>query len=86
MFGLLGPNGSGKSSSIRMMIGITRPDSGTVRLFDKPFDRRALARIGYLPEERGLYKKMLVLDQLIFLGQLHGFIRECRGATRARLV
>jgi ABC-2 type transport system ATP-binding protein len=72
MFGLLGPNGSGKSSTIRMMIGITRPDSGTVRLFDKPFDRAALARIGYLPEERGLYKKMKVLEQLVFLGQLHG--------------
>ena len=72
MFGLLGPNGSGKSSSIRMMIGITRPDSGTVRLFDKPFTRAALHRIGYLPEERGLYKKMNVLDQLVFFGELHG--------------
>jgi ABC-2 type transport system ATP-binding protein len=72
MFGLLGPNGSGKSSSIRMMIGITQPDSGAVRLFDKPFAREALHRIGYLPEERGLYKKMKVLDQLVFLGQLHG--------------
>jgi ABC-2 type transport system ATP-binding protein len=72
MFGLLGPNGSGKSSSIRMMIGITRPDSGTIQLFGKPFERGALHRIGYLPEERGLYKKMKVLDQLVFLGQLHG--------------
>jgi ABC-2 type transport system ATP-binding protein len=72
MFGLLGPNGSGKSSSIRMMIGITRPDSGSVRLFGQPFTRDALRRIGYLPEERGLYKKMKVLDQLVFLGQLHG--------------
>jgi len=72
MFGLLGPNGSGKTSSIRMMIGITRPDSGTVQLFDKPFERKSLARVGYLPEERGLYKKMHVLDQLVFLGQLHG--------------
>ena len=72
MFGLLGPNGSGKSSSIRMMIGITRPDSGTVRLFGKPFERGALTRIGYLPEERGLYKKMNVLEQLVFFGQLHG--------------
>ncbi len=71
MFGLLGPNGSGKSSSIRMMIGITRPDSGTVRLFNQPFSRAALPRIGYLPEERGLYKKMNVLEQLVFLGQLH---------------
>ncbi len=72
MFGLLGPNGSGKTSSIRMMIGITVPDSGTVSLFGQPFTRSALSRVGYLPEERGLYKKMKVMDQLIFLGQLRG--------------
>ena len=72
MFGLLGPNGSGKTSSIRMMIGMTVPDSGTVSLFGQPFSRSLLGRIGYLPEERGLYKKMKVLDQLVFLGQLHG--------------
>jgi ABC-2 type transport system ATP-binding protein len=72
MFGLLGPNGSGKTSSIRMMIGITVPDSGMVSLFNQPFTRSALHRVGYLPEERGLYKKMKVMDQLIFLGQLHG--------------
>ena len=50
MFGLLGPNGSGKTSSIRMMIGMTVPDSGTVSLFGKPFSRSALHRVGYLPE------------------------------------
>jgi ABC-2 type transport system ATP-binding protein len=72
MFGLLGPNGSGKTSSIRMMIGMTVPDSGTVTLFGQPFTRANLGRVGYLPEERGLYKKMKVMDQLIFLGQLHG--------------
>ena len=72
MFGLLGPNGAGKTSSIRMMMGITIPDSGHINLFEKPFDRRILERVGYLPEERGLYKKMKVLDQLIFFGQLHG--------------
>jgi ABC-2 type transport system ATP-binding protein len=72
MFGLLGPNGSGKTSSIRMMIGITVPDSGTVSLFGQPFQRSQLKRVGYLPEERGLYKKMKVLDQIEFLGQLHG--------------
>jgi ABC-2 type transport system ATP-binding protein len=72
MFGLLGPNGSGKTSSIRMMIGITVPDSGTVKLFGQPFQREILKRVGYLPEERGLYKKMKVMDQLIFLGELHG--------------
>jgi ABC-2 type transport system ATP-binding protein len=72
MFGLLGPNGSGKTSSIRMMIGMTVPDSGSVSLFGKPYSRSVLWRVGYLPEERGLYKKMNVLDQLIFLGRLHG--------------
>src|SRR5271154_5336483 len=72
MFGLLGPNGSGKTSTIRMMIGMTVPDSGTVKLFGQLFQRDLLHRVGYLPEERGLYKKMKVIDQLIFLGQLHG--------------
>src|ERR1700709_1932693 len=70
MFGLLGPNGSGKTSSIRMMIGITVPDSGTVKLLGKPFDRDSLKRVGYLPEERGLYKKMNVLEQPVWLGRL----------------
>lgn len=82
MFGLLGPNGSGKTSSIRMMIGMTVPDSGTVSLFGKPFERSALHRVGYLPEERGLYKKMKVLDQLVFLGQLHG-LDETTARSRA---
>jgi ABC-2 type transport system ATP-binding protein len=72
MFGLLGPNGAGKTSSIRMMIGITLPDSGRVSMFGKPFRREALKRVGYLPEERGLYKKMKVMDQFIFMGQLRG--------------
>src|SRR5579863_1239924 len=72
MFGLLGPNGAGKTSSIRMMMGITMPDSGRVSLFGKPFDRKSLERVGYLPEERGLYKKMKVIEQLVFFGELHG--------------
>lgn len=76
MFGLLGPNGAGKTSSIRMMMGITIPDTGTVRLFDKPFERASLERVGYLPEERGLYKKMKVIDQLIFFGSLHGLAAD----------
>jgi ABC-2 type transport system ATP-binding protein len=72
VFGLLGPNGAGKTSTIRMMIGITVPDSGEISMFGKPFVRKDLHRVGYLPEERGLYKKMKILDQLIFMGQLHG--------------
>ncbi|HEX4285672.1 MAG TPA: ATP-binding cassette domain-containing protein [Terracidiphilus sp.] len=75
MFGLLGPNGAGKTSTIRMMMGITLPDTGTVKLFDKPFERKSLERVGYLPEERGLYKKMKVLEQLVFFGELHGLER-----------
>ncbi|HVW76270.1 MAG TPA: ATP-binding cassette domain-containing protein [Alloacidobacterium sp.] len=79
MFGLLGPNGSGKTSSIRMMVGITMPDSGSVQLLGKPFDRESLKRVGYLPEERGLYKKMKVMDQLIFMGELRGLDKGTAG-------
>jgi ABC-2 type transport system ATP-binding protein len=82
MFGLLGPNGAGKTSSIRMMMGITIPDTGSISLFGKPFDRKSLERVGYLPEERGLYKKMKVIEQLVFFGQLHGLTAE-EANTRA---
>src|SRR6201989_438907 len=91
MFGLLGPNGSGKTSSIRMMIGMTVHDAGTVNLFDQPFNRGHLKRVGYLPEERGLYKKMKVIDQLVFMGQLHGLetamakARACEGGERQEI-
>ncbi len=83
VFGLLGPNGAGKTSTIRMMIGITVPDSGRINLFGKPFDRKSLNKVGYLPEERGLYKKMKILDQLVFLGELHGMTS---GAARQKAV
>lgn len=79
IFGLLGPNGAGKTSTIRMMIGITMPDSGEVRMFGEPFRRAHLDRIGYLPEERGLYRKMTVLEQLTFFGELHGLARSEAG-------
>ncbi|MGA7871103.1 MAG: ATP-binding cassette domain-containing protein [Candidatus Binatus sp.] len=72
IFGLLGPNGAGKTSTIRMMIGITWPDAGIVRLFGEPLRRRALRRVGYLPEERGLYRRMSVGANLVFLGRLAG--------------
>jgi ABC-2 type transport system ATP-binding protein len=72
IFGLLGPNGAGKTSSIRMMIGITIPDSGAVRVFGQPLTRNLLDRVGYLPEERGLYKKMKIMENLVFLAQLKG--------------
>lgn len=82
VYGLLGPNGAGKTTSIRMMIGITVPDSGEVRIFGEPFQRKQLHNIGYLPEERGLYKKMKIIDQLVFLAELKGVnARDAR--TRA---
>ena len=72
IFGLLGPNGAGKTSTLRMMIGITAPDSGTVHLFGETFRRQHLRRVGYLPEERGLYKKMKVRELLVFLAEVRG--------------
>jgi ABC-2 type transport system ATP-binding protein len=79
MYGLLGPNGAGKTTTIRMVMNILQPDSGRVRLFgDSTGGRVHSARIGYLPEERGLYRKMRVLDVLVFLGEMKGV--ERRGA------
>ena len=84
IFGLLGPNGAGKTSTIRMMIGITAPDAGAVSFFGQPFERTHLRRIGYLPEERGLYKKMKVIDHLVFLAELRGLsAAEARRRTVA---
>jgi ABC-2 type transport system ATP-binding protein len=70
VFGLLGPNGAGKTTTIRMVVNITAPDSGTIELFGRPIDDQLQDRIGYLPEERGLYKKMKVGEQLKFFGAL----------------
>ncbi|MDD3643130.1 MAG: ATP-binding cassette domain-containing protein [Candidatus Krumholzibacteria bacterium] len=72
VYGLVGPNGAGKTTTIRMTMGIIEPDEGTIRLFDEPFSERVKERIGYLPEERGLYRKMKVLEHLVFLGQIKG--------------
>jgi ABC-2 type transport system ATP-binding protein len=76
IFGLLGPNGAGKTTLIRIITQIIAPDSGSVYLRDKPLSGDDISRIGYLPEERGLYKKMKVGEQLMYLGQLKGFSRH----------
>lgn len=76
VFGLLGPNGAGKTSLIRIGLDILRPDEGEVTLFGEAMSREALDRVGYLPEERGLYKKVRVLDVLIYLGRLKGLSRR----------
>ena len=72
IYGLLGPNGAGKTSTIRMIMSITVPDAGQITVFGEPLARAHMDQFGYLPEERGLYKKMKVMDHLVFLGQLKG--------------
>ncbi|HET8782819.1 MAG TPA: ATP-binding cassette domain-containing protein [Pyrinomonadaceae bacterium] len=70
VYGLLGPNGAGKTTTIRMMVNITAPDSGSIEVFGRKIDSELQNRIGYLPEERGLYKRMKVVDQLRFFAEL----------------
>lgn len=72
VYGLLGPNGAGKTTIIRMVMGIIEPDEGEIRIFESPFGEKVKERIGYLPEERGLYRKMKVLEHLVFLGEIKG--------------
>lgn len=72
IFGLLGPNGAGKTTTLRMIINIFAPDAGRIELFGQTMTQDLQDRIGYLPEERGLYKKMKVGEQLRFFGQLKG--------------
>jgi ABC-2 type transport system ATP-binding protein len=84
IFGLLGPNGAGKSTTIRMILNILVPDTGSIRLFGNSAAARDVsARVGYLPEERGLYRKMRVLDQLAFLGEIRG-LRRLDSVRRSR--
>src|SRR5882724_10954831 len=70
IFGLLGPNGAGKTTTIRMIVNITAPDSGRIEVFGRQITPELQDRIGYLPEERGLYKKMKIGDQLKFFAEL----------------
>ncbi|GBE27594.1 daunorubicin/doxorubicin resistance ATP-binding protein DrrA [bacterium BMS3Bbin03] len=72
IYGILGPNGAGKTTSLRMLMQIILPDSGTIRVFGQYQKNSYLDRIGYLPEERGLYRKMKVNDVVAFFGELHG--------------
>lgn len=83
VFGLLGPNGAGKTTLIRIINRITAPDSGKIYLDGKPFSTADVARIGYLPEERGLYRKMKVGEQAIYLARLKG-VDKATAAKRLR--
>jgi ABC-2 type transport system ATP-binding protein len=72
ILGLIGPNGAGKTSTIRMMMDIIQPDSGRVTIFGQPPSEAIKAKLGYLPEERGLYKKLTVIETLTYLASLKG--------------
>jgi len=72
VFGLIGPNGAGKTTTIRMMMDIIQPDSGTVAIFGESPNQATKDRLGYLPEERGLYKKLTVIETITYLASLKG--------------
>ncbi|CAN5669972.1 ABC transporter ATP-binding protein [soil metagenome] len=84
IYGILGPNGAGKSTTLRMVMNIIARDSGTISLLgkDPAVDRTVLRQIGYLPEERGLYKKMTAIDAVVFFGALRG-MAEPQARTEA---
>jgi len=76
IFGLIGPNGAGKTTTIRMMMDIIKPDSGDVTILGEKLSEASKNKLGYLPEERGLYKKLSVIDSIIYLASLKGMDRH----------
>jgi ABC-2 type transport system ATP-binding protein len=75
-FGLLGPNGAGKTTTLRMILNVLGPDSGTIEILGRPANQETRDRIGYMPEERGLYPRMVVEEQLLFFAELKGVPRK----------
>jgi ABC-2 type transport system ATP-binding protein len=86
IFGLIGPNGAGKTTTIRMMMDIIKPDKGEVNILGKKLDEAAKNHLGYLPEERGLYKKLSVMDSIIYLASLKGMNPAAAEQKAARLL
>ncbi|MCA0269163.1 MAG: ATP-binding cassette domain-containing protein [Bacteroidetes bacterium] len=84
ILGLLGPNGAGKTSTIRMITRITTPDEGAIRIGGEPLGPQHQRRMGYLPEERGLYRKLKVGEQLVYFGELRGLSRADARARTTR--
>lgn len=76
IFGLLGPNGAGKTTTIRMLTNIFLPDSGSINILGKPTSAEIQNHLGYLPEERGLYKRIKVIEQLVYFAQLKGLTKH----------
>lgn len=83
ILGLLGPNGAGKTTTIRMIMNILVPDAGSIHVLDEPVSDSTRDKIGYLPEERGLYPRMKVLEIIVFLAALHG-LTQAEAARRAK--
>jgi ABC-2 type transport system ATP-binding protein len=83
MFGFVGTNGAGKTTAMRIVLGVLEPDAGVVRWRGRPVDSAMRQRFGYMPEERGLYPKMRVRDQLEYFARLHGLsVAVARESTR----
>jgi ABC-2 type transport system ATP-binding protein len=76
IYGLLGANGAGKTTTMRMVLGLIYPDEGKILYLGKPYSKEQLSKLGYLPEERGLYPKIKVSEQIIYLSQLRGMSRS----------
>jgi ABC-2 type transport system ATP-binding protein len=84
IYGLLGANGAGKTTTMRMILGLILPDEGDIRYFGKEYGKEQLRMLGYLPEERGMYPKIKVSDQIIYLAQLRGMSRKDADANLKR--
>ena len=76
VFGLLGPNGAGKTTALRMVMDILGPDSGSIEILGRPVDPAVRDRVGYMPEERGLYPRMVLEEQLVFMAAIKGVPRK----------
>ncbi len=86
VFALLGPNGAGKSTTIRMILDIIKPDTGTIAVLGGPLTDNTKERIGYLPEERGLYKNVPIIDLLVYFGRLKGMSKSDAAAKATTLM
>jgi len=86
MYGFVGPNGAGKTTTMRIILGVLAPDRGEVLFDDRPVGFEERVRFGYMPEERGLYPKMRVRDQLIYMARLHGIDGSAAGRAADRWI
>lgn len=86
LLGMIGPNGAGKSSTIKMILDFIGPDSGEVEIFGNPINEACKNRIGYLPEEKGLYRKLTAIEQIIYLSSLKGMDKKMAGQKADELL